>query len=293
MRFSRRPRSLLKRSRIVLDPLPGHSPPYRRDTRFAAVGIGDFRGGTPRGSTSAVYKSQQSAAGDSTLCARQMTQPARSKPCTLSRLTFLISPLRRAGRARKNPRPLAPDRQRLNLLPTQANARALRRQRVRSRLRERLLCTLHELTLAAEQPQPVDAIAGWFDSTAVKLLRIDVVILAQLQEHIAAGGRWWRLLPGSGAPKRNAYPHTWPYCWSISHNIRPVFALPSPPQPLDPDLPTYSEYPYFSRTTTKRQSTRGLRPRRALRQRSKPIHARRHVFCYGCTMNATQPRWDV
>ena len=67
-----------------------------------------------------------------------------------------------------------------------ANARALRRQRVHSRLRERLLGTLRDLeTLAAEQPQPSDAIAGWFDSTtAVKLLRLDVVILAQLQEHI-------------------------------------------------------------------------------------------------------------
>lgn len=127
-----------------------------------------------------------------------------------------------------------------------ANARALRRQRVRSRLRERLLCTLHELeTLAAEQPQPVDAIAGWFDSTtAVKLLRIDVVILAQLQEHIAAGGRWWRLLPGIGRTKAQRISA---YLAILLINqpqpFRPVFALPSPPRPLDPDLPTYSEYP--------------------------------------------------
>lgn len=84
-----------------------------------------------------------------------------------------------------------------------ANGKQLRRQRVRARLRERLLDTLHELeALAAEQPQPADAISGWFDAiTAAKLLSADMVILAQLQERIVIGGRWWRDLPGVGRTK--------------------------------------------------------------------------------------------
>lgn len=84
-----------------------------------------------------------------------------------------------------------------------ASGKQLHRQRVRTRLRERLLETLHELeALAAEQPQPADAIAGWFDAlTAAKLLSADMVILAQLQERIAIGGRWWRDLPGIGRTK--------------------------------------------------------------------------------------------
>ena len=83
------------------------------------------------------------------------------------------------------------------------NAPLLRRQAVRTRLRERLQRTLRELeTLAVELPQRADAIAGWFDSiTAAKLLGADMVILAQLQERIAVGGRWWRNLPGIGRTK--------------------------------------------------------------------------------------------
>ena len=84
-----------------------------------------------------------------------------------------------------------------------ANAKTVRRQRVRTRLRERLQCTLLELeAMAAEQPQLSDAIAGWFDGiTAGKCLAADMVILAQLQERIAIGGRWWRNLPGIGRTK--------------------------------------------------------------------------------------------
>jgi len=37
--------------------------------------------------------------------------------------------------------------------------------------------------------------------TAAKLLSADMVILAQLQERIAIGGRWWRDLPGIGRTK--------------------------------------------------------------------------------------------
>lgn len=84
-----------------------------------------------------------------------------------------------------------------------ASGKQLHRQRVRTRLRKRLLETLHELeALAAEQPQPADAISGWFDAiTAAKLLSADMVILTQLQERIAIGGRWWRDLPGVGRTK--------------------------------------------------------------------------------------------
>ena len=127
-----------------------------------------------------------------------------------------------------------------------ANARALRRQRVHSRLRERLLGTLHDLeTLAAEQPQPSDAIAGWFDSTtAVKLLRLDVVILAQLQEHIATGGQWWRLLPGIGRTKaQRIAAYLAILLAGQPQPYRPVFALPSPAQSLNPVLSINSEHP--------------------------------------------------
>ena len=126
------------------------------------------------------------------------------------------------------------------------NTRTLRRQRVRSRLRERLLSTLHHLeTLAAEQPQPSDAIAGWFDSTtAGKLLRADMVILAQLQERIATGGRWWRQLPGIGRTKAQRIAAYLAILLAEQPiPSRPVFALPSPARSLDPVLPTNPEHP--------------------------------------------------
>lgn len=111
-----------------------------------------------------------------------------------------------------------------------ANGKQLRRQRVRARLRERLLDTLHELeALAAEQPQPADAISGWFDSiTAAKLLSADMVILAQLQERIATGGRWWRPLSGIGRTKaqRIATHLGMLLAERPPPKPRPVFALP-------------------------------------------------------------------
>lgn len=127
-----------------------------------------------------------------------------------------------------------------------SNTRGLRRQRVRSRLRERLLSTLHELEmLAAEQPQPSDAIAGWFDSTtAIKLLRLDVVILAQLQKHIATGGRWWRPLPGIGRIKaQRIAAHLAMLLAEQPPTYRQVFALPTQAQPLDLGVLTNSEHP--------------------------------------------------
>lgn len=126
------------------------------------------------------------------------------------------------------------------------NTRTLRRQRVHSRLRERLLSTLHHLeTLAAEQPQLSDAIAGWFDSTtAVKLLRADMVILAQLQERIATGGRWWRQLPGIGRTKAQRIAAYLAILLAEQPiPSRPVFALPSPARSLGPVLPANPEHP--------------------------------------------------
>lgn len=125
-----------------------------------------------------------------------------------------------------------------------ANPTALRRQRVRSRLRARLLSTLHELeTLAAEQPQPSDAIAGWFDSTtAAKLLRVDLVILAQLQQQIVTGGRWWRQLPGIGHTKaQRIAAYLAILLAGQPQPPRPVFTLPCAAPSLAPVLSTNPE----------------------------------------------------
>jgi len=84
-----------------------------------------------------------------------------------------------------------------------ADPKRQRRLAVQTRLRERLLVVLQDLeALAAEQPAPTDAIAGWFDSTtATKLFAADMVILADLARQIAVGGRWWRTLPAIGQTK--------------------------------------------------------------------------------------------
>jgi site-specific recombinase XerD len=121
-----------------------------------------------------------------------------------------------------------------------ASGKQLHRQRVRTRLRDRLLATLHELeALAAEQPQPGDAISGWFDRiTATKLFNADTVILAQLQERIALGGRWWRDLPGIGRTKAQR----------IASHLAMLLAEQPPPKPravfalpqADPSAPTDS-----------------------------------------------------
>lgn len=111
-----------------------------------------------------------------------------------------------------------------------ASGKQLHRHRVRARLRERLLAALHELeALAAEKPKPSDAISGWFDRiTATKLFNADTVILAQLQERIALGGRWWRDLPGIGRTKaqRIASHLAMLLAEQPPPKPRPVFALP-------------------------------------------------------------------
>lgn len=116
------------------------------------------------------------------------------------------------------------------------NAKTERRQRVRTRLRERLQCTLLELEAeAAERPQLSDAIAGWFDGiTAGKCLTVDLVILAQLQERIAIGGRWWRDLPGIGRTKaQRIAAHLAMLLTEQSAPPRSVFSLTVTTEPID------------------------------------------------------------
>lgn len=118
-----------------------------------------------------------------------------------------------------------------------ADAKALRRSRVRTRLRERLQDTLRELeSLAAERPQLGDAIAGWFDGiTAGKCLAVDMVILAQLQERIAIGGRWWRNLPGIGRTKaQRIAAHLAMLLTEQSAPPRSVFSLTVATESIDP-----------------------------------------------------------
>ena len=106
-----------------------------------------------------------------------------------------------------------------------------RRQRVRERLRTRLLDTLRELeALAAEKPQLADAISGWFDTTtAAKLFAADMVILADLASRIAAGGRWWRVLPAIGQIKAaRITAHLELLLPNSTTPVKPVFALALP-----------------------------------------------------------------
>jgi site-specific recombinase XerD len=108
-----------------------------------------------------------------------------------------------------------------------ADRRADRRQR----LRERQLSLLRALELvAAEVPQSSDRIEGWFDAITTERLRAGGMLLLQdLQERIARGGRWWSGLPAIGATKAERISH-------YLHALLPTptttpkqqFALPTP-----------------------------------------------------------------
>lgn len=72
---------------------------------------------------------------------------------------------------------------------------SLRRRRLRSdRLRQRQLAVLRALETAAAQPaQPGDPVDGWLPpALAEQLMAAGVLTLAQLQQRIDRGGRWWR-----------------------------------------------------------------------------------------------------
>jgi integrase len=84
-----------------------------------------------------------------------------------------------------------------------SDARADTRAERRHRLRRRQLELLARLqAIAAESPQPGDAISGWFDErTAAKLMNAGFMTLWELQTRLAIGGRWYASLPGIGPTK--------------------------------------------------------------------------------------------
>jgi site-specific recombinase XerD len=73
----------------------------------------------------------------------------------------------------------------------------------RNRLRERQLQLIQHLQhVAAEQPLPSDAVSGWFDAlTASKLIAAGMVSLADLNQSVSTGGRWFRAMPAVGPAK--------------------------------------------------------------------------------------------
>lgn len=73
----------------------------------------------------------------------------------------------------------------------------------RSKLRERQLQLLKKLEqLAAETPSPTDLVSGWFDEiTAQRLLNAGMLTLGDLNQKVAAGGRWYRGMPAVGEHK--------------------------------------------------------------------------------------------
>jgi site-specific recombinase XerD len=111
-----------------------------------------------------------------------------------------------------------------------ADRRADRRQR----LRERQLRLLRALELAAsETPQPSDSIEGWFDATTTDRLRAGGLLLLQdLLDRIATGGRWWSGLPAIGATKAARIQHYLQTLLPCAPSpIARQFTLPSPSSP--------------------------------------------------------------
>jgi integrase len=99
------------------------------------------------------------------------------------------------------------------------------------RLRRRQLELLRNLeTSNAEQPNTQDIVTGWFDErTATKLIGAGFINLGELAQAIAAGGRWYRNLPGVGKSKAQriaAHLHT--LIPATTPPLRRLFALPSP-----------------------------------------------------------------
>ena len=100
----------------------------------------------------------------------------------------------------------------------------------RDRLRRRQLELLRSLeTSNAEQPKPQDMVTGWFDErSATKLVGAGFINLGEMAKAIAAGGRWYRNLPGVGKGKAQriaAHLHT--LIPSATPPLRRLFALPS------------------------------------------------------------------
>lgn len=80
---------------------------------------------------------------------------------------------------------------------------AERRTARNQRLRQRQIEALRALEqLASEAPQPSDAIALWFDPRLAQRLQSNGFLLLQdLQQAVARGGRWWRAIAAIGETK--------------------------------------------------------------------------------------------
>ena len=78
-----------------------------------------------------------------------------------------------------------------------------RRAKKRTQLRQRQLELIKRLEQqAAEAPAPTDLVTGWFDDVVAKrLLGAGLTTLADLNQKIATGGRWYRSLPSIGEAK--------------------------------------------------------------------------------------------
>lgn len=96
------------------------------------------------------------------------------------------------------------------VLTLYAEAFPLERKTARGqRLRERQLALLRRLEgLAAETPQPSNAVAGWFDEVlAARLVTAGLLTLGALNARISVGGGWWRALPAVGIAKARRIEH--------------------------------------------------------------------------------------
>ena len=78
-----------------------------------------------------------------------------------------------------------------------------RRAKKRAQLRQRQLDLIKRLEKqAAEAPSPNDLVTGWFDEVVAKrLLGAGLTTLADLNQKITTGGRWYRTLPTIGEAK--------------------------------------------------------------------------------------------
>ncbi|MDB5623672.1 MAG: phage integrase family protein [Devosia sp.] len=97
------------------------------------------------------------------------------------------------------------------------------------RLRERQLALLRRL--AAETPQPLDLVAGWFDERlAAKLVTAGLFTLGALNARIAAGGRWFAALPAVAIAKaRRIERHLATLLPREAQPAKPLFALSATP----------------------------------------------------------------
>ena len=80
-----------------------------------------------------------------------------------------------------------------------ADPKLLRRQKLRQRQLQ-LLALLEQQ--AAEVPLATDLVSGWFDDvSSAKLISAGMVTLGDLGARVAAGGGWYRSMPGVGKAK--------------------------------------------------------------------------------------------